>query len=238
MKKLLLVITLMASGYLQAKQTITMGVVVFPPLTVIDENSGKCVGRVIDVTRKIFEAYQYDVDAFCIGAARIFKMVESGEVDLTLNIKSTSALAKNALFIEPKYTDLQLNFYQNSDLSTDYPVAAIRSYDYNGFRQKFVQKGMQIVDLTGSLDTLQLFASGRAYGVLSYAGPYNYYINQIPHNKVKNILIENLAEIPSHYAVSRKSKHLNAIISILRDYAIRNGLVEFEQDVSVIENKK
>lgn len=59
-----------------------MGVFLIPPDITIDEKTKKCVGREINVTRRILSEYGINLSVVCAPAMRIYRMIEDGTVGL------------------------------------------------------------------------------------------------------------------------------------------------------------
>lgn len=94
----------------------------------------------------------------------MYLLLDKGEVDFSINIKTTAAISKMHQFVEPAYMPLQLMLYSHplSSLAPqDKTVAAIRSFDYLGQRQQLVQQGYQVIDVPDSVSAVQLFLHQR-----------------------------------------------------------------------------
>ncbi len=214
---------------IQAKTSLTFGVAIFPPHTVFNKATKECEGLAIDITRAIFEQKGYSVDILCTSAARIFKMIELGEVDLTINIKSTEALRNHVTFIEPAFSNLQLNLYTNSAHPYDFSLATIRGYDYEGYRSQFENDGFIFVDVPSSEDSIRLFLQNRTFALLSYKGPFDFFIQQYNLDSLDSITVKELTLIQTHYAISRKSSHYVSMKTILNRFIKEKQLNMFSQ---------
>ena len=87
----------------------TLGILVFPPHSILDEVSNECVGRSVTITKKILAEYAINIDVVCAPPIRIYRLIENAKVDLTINIKSTKALPKNIVFVDTPFSTLSLD---------------------------------------------------------------------------------------------------------------------------------
>ena len=211
---------------------IRMGLHNFPPYSVMTDNS-VCGGEAVDLTREILETADIKVVAVCATAARLYKMLGTGEIDLTINIKQTKALPANVSFIEPPYTQLSLVLLSNATPSgalnsVEKPtIAAIRGFDYSGQRQRLSAQGYQFVDLPDSIDAIEMFIKGRSNALLTYEAPFNFFMAQryLPLAAIYNRQL--LDSINAYFAVSDLSLHKTYIQQALSAYAATEQLRYF-----------
>jgi polar amino acid transport system substrate-binding protein len=194
----------------------------FKPYSSIDENTGKCTGIGFDATKQLLRAYNIEIQASCAVPARIFRSLSSGIVDLSLNIKSTSAIQDKVTFTTIPFDALTLNFYSNPNISHDNnKIAVIRGYDYHGFRNKLIQQGFELVDVSNVEDAVRIFANERTKYLLSYEGPFKAYIKNEKSKKALLTLTEAqaklLVSIPTHYAISKTSPHHDALVKAFKE---------------------
>ena len=215
-----LVLTILFSKCLAAEEalTINFGVAIFKPFSSIDEKTGECVGIAFAVTKKLLESKSIQLDFSCAAPARIYRSLSSGIVDLSLNIKSTLAVQDKVTFTTIPFDALILNFYSNTDnAQTDKRIAAIRGYDYNGFRETLAQQGFEFVEVSNSEDAIRIFANKRTKYLLSYKGPFeDYAANQTSQTEtltLTNAHTELLAAIPTYYIISKASAHHDALVN-------------------------
>ncbi|MDX1677412.1 substrate-binding periplasmic protein [Arsukibacterium sp.] len=215
-----------------ANVEIRMGLHNFPPYSVMTDND-VCGGEAIDLTREILETADIKVVAVCATAARLYKMLGTGEIDLTINIKQTKALPANIRFIEPPYTQLSLVLLSNDTPagalnSVEKPtIAAIRGFDYSGQRQRLSAQGYQFVDLPDSIDAIEMFIKGRSNALLTYEAPFTFFMAQrfLPVATTYNRQL--LDSINTYYAVSEQSLHKTYIHQALSGYAAAKQLRYF-----------
>jgi polar amino acid transport system substrate-binding protein len=223
----LILLTLLFVKPLYAEEAITInvGVTVFKPYSSIDESTGQCVGSGFDMTKKLLEPYNIQINSSCSAPARVYRSLSSGTVDLSLNIKSTLALQGIVTFTTIPFDALILKFYTNSDISNvDNKIASIRGYDYNGFRKTLIQKGFEFVDVANAEDAIRIFANKRTKYLLSYEGPMNAYVENENENEnekgkaelltLKNTQSELLIAVPTYYAISKASPHHDLLVQV------------------------
>lgn len=222
-----LIIFLLFSSSVASKPKVVLGVLLFEPFSAIDPKTNSCVGKVIDITKQILSEYEIDVAVVCANASRIYRMIENAEVDLTINVKTTTALAENAEFIDLPFRKLELNLYTRIAAAQRRTVAAIRGFDYNGYRLTLSHKGYEFIDLPNALSASRLFEKGRAVNLISYSGPVDYFVKNNTLTIDEKILITPLDSTTSHYAISKKSSHIQVLLQAFNDYAKKHNFDYF-----------
>ena len=76
---------------------------VFPPGYIIDPDTGLCSGRLIDTLNKIFTGSDLRLNFICTSHSRVYRMIENGEIDLTVNVTVTAQLEGLVSFVTPPY---------------------------------------------------------------------------------------------------------------------------------------
>jgi polar amino acid transport system substrate-binding protein len=196
-------------------------------------DNGVCFGEAVDLTREILETADIKVIAVCAPAARLYRMLGNGEIDLTINIKQTKALPANVSFIEPPYTQLSLVLLSHVTAavalnSVEKPtIAAIRGFDYSGQRQRLSAQGYQFVDLPDSIDAVEMFIKGRSNALLTYEAPFNFFMTQ-RYLPIATIYDRQLLDtLNTYYAISNTSLHKTYIQQALTAYAASEQLRYF-----------
>ncbi|WP_027672215.1 substrate-binding periplasmic protein [Rheinheimera baltica] len=205
------------------------GVHNFPPYFVLN-SPDDCSGEAVELTRRILESETVKVTAVCATPARLYKMLELGEVDATINIKHTKALPQNVSFVAPPYAQLSLVLLTHGAAvarEKRLTVAAIRGFDYHGQRQLLEEKGYSFIDLPDSISAVELFVKGRSSALLTYEAPFNYYLKQ--HGKPFATHYQRFAldAIDTYYVVSNLSPHKDYISNTLQRYALSKQLSYF-----------
>ncbi len=200
-------------------ESVTLGSVLFPPATQFDPVTGRCFGRSINRTREILGQYNIKLNVVCVAAVRIYKMIADGEVDFTINVRSTRALQPNVTFIEKPFNQIRLNLYQYQDRIPMQSVAAIRGFDYAGKRQLLESQNIEFIDQPTSISAIQVFIRKRSDALLAYQGPVEHYLQSNELQLDSNVSITPLQKIDSHYAVSNHSPNASELITILNDFS-------------------
>lgn len=209
------------------KKNVVLGVVVFPPLTIIDPVSGQCTGPGISITEKIMREANLPLESFCVPAARLYKMVSEGIIDLTINVKSTQALQGHMHFLDTPFSMLKLVVLRNPGIERGFSIAGIRGFDYHGKRQTLNQSGYTFVDVPSAVDAINLFLHQRTGFLITYLGPYQSFIASSQHpipDKVESISVD---EIPTYYGVYVKSSRRTEIETAINDYINRYEVKKF-----------
>lgn len=206
---------------LKDEDAVVFGAVVFPPTTTIDKDTGECVGEGIRITRHIFDKANIPVKIVCAPAARIYKLIKSGAVDFTMNVKSTKALQDNVTFIEHPVGQLNIGIYQHADMASAKSVAAIRGFDYHGVRVLLEERGHTFFDVPSATDAVTLFLRRRTSHLVSYVGPFNYFMENSNFDMPLSLSIEYIGKADTFYAVSLVSDRRELVSSTLEDYVSR-----------------
>ena len=229
LKGFFLLFCLSLSAVSQAVEKVTLGLLAFPPSIRHHPDGEHCLGESVDLTKHILTAYGLDVEALCLSPARIFRLLESGEVDLTINPKSTAAIKGLVHFIEPPFAELKINLYsyENNSNSESKTLSLIRGYDYDGARKSLQEKGYRPVELPNTISAAKLFLIGRSDFLLTYQAPFEYYLGQGLLEAHSTLSAQHLASTKSYYAVSHSSKLKDKIIEALEDFVSNNDIHYF-----------
>jgi len=199
-----------------------MGIHNFPPDFVVSTDGKSCSGEGYLLAQQVFAQAGFKLKAVCTTPARMYLLLDQGEVDFSINVKTTAAISKKHTFVEPAYMPMQLMLYSHSLSSTapqDKTVAAIRSFDYLGQRQQLLQQGYQLVDMPDSISAVQLFLHQRTQHLISYQGPFVAYADKQSTDVVTGLKQKKLAEIDAYFVVSAASADHQRIIEVLQDHA-------------------
>ena len=231
------ILTILFSKFLAAEEalTINFGVAIFKPYSSIDKNTRECTGIGFAVTKKLLQPKAIQINNSCAAPARIYRSLSSGLVDLSLNIKSTLAVQDKVTFTTIPFDALMLNFYTNPDnAQVDKRIAAIRGYDYNGFRETLTQQGFELVDVSNSEDAIRIFANKRTKYLLSYKGPFEDYTKNQKSQKelltLNRAHTELLVAIPTYYAISKASAHHDVLVKAFSEIESAATYLEFHLD--------
>lgn len=227
--KVLMFLWALLSTSIFARENVTLGILVFPPHSEIDEQTNECAGGFITITKKILAEYAIKVDVVCAPPIRIYRLLENAEIDFTINIKSTQALPKDIMFVDPPFSMLNLDLYSHENAPSLKSVAAIRGFGYHGFRAKWMAKGYHFIDLPTSISAIQLFLKKRSGHLMSYRSPVEYYVKEKKLDISDSVAIVPLVRVPTYFAISGKSPHSEKLQAALSDYASKHQLMFFDQ---------
>ena len=210
---------------------IRLGVHNFPPYFVMTDHDN-CAGEAVALTRSLLQTDTIKLTTVCATPARLYKMLQSGEVDLTINIKHTQALPDNVSFIAPPYVQLSLILLTHGAAvarEKQPTIAAIRGFDYHGQRQVLTEKGYSFIDLPDSISAVEMFIKGRSSALLTYDAPFNHYLQQHNLPFEKHYQCQVLEHIDAFYVVSEQSTHKAYIDNKLTQHALDEQLSYFSR---------
>lgn len=161
-----------------ANESVTLGTLVFPPHTLIDEQINECVGDFISITKKILSEYDINVDVVCSPSVRVYRLLKNADINFTINVKSTKALPKDIIFVDTPFGTLNLELYAHNSVDSTKSVAAIRGFSYHDYRNKLKLQGYEFIDLPTSISAIQLFLKKRSSHLIFYRSPVDYYIQE------------------------------------------------------------
>lgn len=227
--KVLLFLLLFLSTSISARNNVTMGTLVFPPHSKLDELTNKCVGRFITITEKILAEYDINIDVVCAPPVRIYRLLENADIDFTINIKSTKGLPKDIVFVDTPFSTLKVDLYTHNNVHSKKSIAAIRGFGYHGFRTKLMTQGYEFFDLPTSISAIQLFLKKRSSHLISYRAPVEYYIEEKKLNINDDVSILPLITVPTYYGISGQSPHLEKLKTAFNAYAAKHQITFFDQ---------
>ena len=222
--KFSLALFLLVAPLTYAKSQVVLGTINFPPNIVSDPATGQCSGRYITNLTEILGQYDIELTSVCTNPARLYKLVSQGEVDFTVNVKSTQALKNHVEFIEPAYQVLKLFLYSHAIPEKPGSIAAIRGFDYHGVRLALSEQGYGFVDLPNTEAAIKLFTKKRSTHLISYADPFLYYTKAQGHTQINAL---HLADVGTFIAVAKTSPHLKTLQLAFDDYARTNQIKLF-----------
>ncbi|WP_157812690.1 hypothetical protein [Alteromonas sp. MB-3u-76] len=199
-------------------KSVTLGIVVFPPLVIKDNETGKCSGEVVEMSDVLLKQLGYDMKIECIPPARLYERVRKGEIDLTVNVKGTAALDDNAMFIEKPVTFLTLIRLANTTRLDEKSIAGIRGYDYIGERNRLEEQGYVFFDMPSSIDSIRLFLFDRTANLITYERPFYHFLGDRKTDS-DTALITLKRNIPTFFAVSLNSPHKKDLYNKLTEFS-------------------
>ena len=208
---------------------IRLGVHNFPPYFVMTDNE-HCGGEAVELSRNLLQNSDIKLTTVCATPARLYKMLQSGEVDLTINIKHTKALPDNVSFVATPFVQLSLVLLTHGAAVAreQHPtIAAIRGFDYHGQRQVLGDKGYSFIDLPDSISAVEMFIKGRSSALLTYEAPFNHYLQQHDLPFAAHYQCQLLEHIDAYFVVSEQSAHKTYISEKLTQHANSEQLSYF-----------
>lgn len=198
-----------------------MGLHNFPPDIVVYED-GSCGGPGLELSQRIFAVGGMQVQPVCITPARMYLLLDSGDIDFSINIKSTQKLSREHLAVAPAYSELQLVMYSHpprSQAPRDQSVSAIRAFDYQGQRNRLQQRGYVFADLPDSVSASQFFLHQRSQHLLTYDGPFRAYLQAENPALLKDLQRQAITSIDTFYILSAQSPHQQAMAQAIHEFA-------------------
>ena len=197
---------------------INVGLVLFPPN--IQQSAGnECFGSAVDTLHETFPETRYKLHVYCATPARVYSDFEHAKIDMTINIKTTQSLPKEAFFSEDPVQILDVMLYSRNGkkLST---ISAIRRFSYHGIRNQLILEGRTIIDQANSKEAIVTFLRGGTDGLISYRRPFEFYFADIVSNNsfmnnTSDYTEEKLVSVPTYIVINPKSQHSKRLISEL-----------------------
>jgi polar amino acid transport system substrate-binding protein len=212
------------------KQNIIFGMGVFSPGYIIDPETGRCTGRLIDTLNQIFSGSDFRLMFICTSPSRVYRMIENGEIDFTVNVTVTAQLEGLVTFVMPPYRDLNISLFTHKNSKPSKIISAVRGYQYNGQRKRLQEQGFEFYDLPDTASALRFFIKKRSTYLLSYQAPIIYMLNQKFSNIKHEIVEENISTLPTYFAITNKSKMFQQIKKTLEDYVLKQDREYFLDD--------
>lgn len=202
-----------------AEQSVVMGVILIEPFIKLNEKTNTCEGEALDITKSILAASEIQVEVVCANPSRIYKMIENAQVDFTINVTTTKAIVDHVEFVKLPFRKLELNLYSRHVDPEHNTVAAIKGFDYNGFRQQLSSKGYEFIDMPSPISASRLFAMGKTSHLIFYSGPLNYYVSKQVIALDDSVAIKTLDTTTSHYGIAKGSVHKQKLLEAFQVHA-------------------
>ena len=200
---------------------LTIGLIVFPPY-ILQADNNECYGDAVDKLTAIFEPYNYDITFYCSSPSRIYRDFNSGYIDISINVKSTSAIEGNALYSEQPYEILRVSVFKKNTTKTSNvkSLSSIRKYNYHGMRNKLDKEGYRFIDSNNTREAIAVFMREQEIGLISYADPFYYYLEKVNNmrnlgNLKENISERVLIEAPTFYIINKQREDAATLKQII-----------------------
>lgn len=211
----------------QAETELTMGVVVFPPDVILDEKTKECVGSNITLTRELLLEYGIKFHVVCAPPQRIIRLLQSGGIDFTISIKSVEAINKHVVYSDIPVRKIRLNLYSHNESNNSQTISSVRGFEYQGYRKKFSEQGLEFIDLPNIDSAIQVFLKGRSEAMISYESPVQNYMDTNNIARLNTYSITPLLEIDAYYSVAKRSPHRKELIEAFRGYSVKHKAQNF-----------
>ncbi|WP_051275347.1 hypothetical protein [Aestuariibacter salexigens] len=165
----------------------------------------------------------------------MYRLVEHADVDFTVNVKDTRALAPQVEFIEPPLKQLVINLYRAGGKDSFTSIAAIRNFDYNGSRQELVGEHYKFIDLPTAESALQFFLKGRSDALISYQSNVKHLQKYNALMFADNVTITPIRRVNAYFGIAKGSEHFELLKQVFTDYAEQNDLKYFVQVMAEAE---
>jgi polar amino acid transport system substrate-binding protein len=212
---------------IQAETEVTMGVVVFPPDVILDEKTNECLGSNITITRELLLEFGIKFHVVCAPPQRIIRLLQSGEIDFTISIKSVEAINKHVVYSDIPIRKIRLNLYSHNESNNSQTISAVRGFEYQGYRKKFSEQGLEFIDLPNIDSAIRVFLKGRSEAMISYESPVQNYMDTNNIARLDTYSITPLLEIDAYYSVAKRSPHRKELIQAFRGYAVKHKAQNF-----------
>lgn len=202
------------------KTDIKAGLVVFPP-HIQQSADNRCFGSAVDTLRENFPPERYNLSIYCATPARVYSDFEKVKIDLTINIKTTKSLPKDAYFSDQPVEVLDIMLYSRKGTQPS-TISAIRRFSYHGIRNTLMLDGREIIDQANSKEAIVTFLRGGTEGLISYRKPFDFYLADIlEHNKSfgnqTDYTVEKLVSVSTYFVVNRQSPYAERLIAELKE---------------------
>ncbi|MGQ8366623.1 hypothetical protein [Glaciecola sp. 1036] len=225
MKTLLLTLVLV-SGAVFAKppeSTMQLGMVIFPPFTIVDDG-GSCQGTLNDLMTNVFKESTYNFHLTCASPKRIYRSITNNSLDLSINVKTTKMLEGLLSYSEIPFSRLTIIQGRNPNAKEKNTVSLLYGFDYNGHAKRLIDSGVAPVHSNSVEVVTNAFLLGRTEYLLAYKRPYEHFKQKLELSDtppIKDIIIEEVDSIDAFIAVNKGSKEHDKLISLVNSRWVR-----------------
>ncbi|MGS2720793.1 hypothetical protein [Paraglaciecola aestuariivivens] len=226
MKRLVL-LTIFFSHFGLAKDSVVMGVLIFPPFVMLDEKTSECKGDVIDRTREILADYIKTLEILCAPPSRMYSLMDNHKIDFTIHTKHTPSLPSDTLYVDTPFGEYSISLYSHNAAKSKNDIAAIKGFTYLGFRDKLKQQGYEFFDMPNTISAIQLFIKKKSSHLIAYDSAVEFYTGEKELDLSKDISKKVITKIVSHFAISAQSPLKSDLEAWFNDYAKKHQLSHF-----------
>lgn len=214
----------------EANNMPTFGMVILSPYVYFDHESNQCMGKTIDITKMIMAEYKVPLEVICGSPSRIYKGLQVGDVNFTINTKTISNEIDNTFMVKPVFSEVKVNLYSHLTMPNSSEIAVTRDYEYQGVRKQLRDQGYKFVDLPTGLSAFTVFFKKKSQHLLSFSQPIEQYLRDNAITLSKDIKVETLHKVQSNYVIMRDSRHFEVLRRTLTDYASKHNIEYFNPD--------
>ncbi|WP_337843335.1 hypothetical protein [Rheinheimera sp.] len=188
----------------------------------MSEDGKVCGGRAVTILDKILKPAGLQVEPVCGTAARIYRQLDSGDMDMGISTVTNPLVNHAHTFLTPAYTELVLVLYSHPEALSGADansVAAIRGLEYQGQRLLMQQQGYQFIEMPDAISASSFFLHQRAQHLISYEGPFLYYLEQHAPDRSQHIRQQPLMKVDAQLVVSAHSVYKERIIQAVTAFA-------------------
>jgi len=156
----------------------------------------------------------------CAPAARVYRLLQSGEIDMTINVNSTDGIVGHATFFNRPFSFIELSLISYAD-ATEKSIAAIRAFDYGGYRDRLSSQGYKFINVPTAQDAVKVFLKRRSESLITYKGPFDYMMANMPTPPGAAMITERIDKVPVFFAVAVNSPNAGAINQWLASYSLQ-----------------
>lgn len=200
---------------------VRMGIHNFPPDFSVSKDGNQCGGRAVEVLDHILLPQGYEIVPVCTTPARMYRLLDTGDIDLSISTITNKLISKTHSFLLPPYLELELVLYSHSPATgapQDNTVAAIRGFDYQDMRGQMLKNGYKFIDMPDAISAVNFFMHQRSAHLLTYQGPFLYFMQHNNPEALTKFEYKSLIKIDIQVVVSARSRYRSQVIKMLSNY--------------------
>lgn len=197
----------------KSEKVIIQARTIFPPLIGLDPKTQRCLGKSVTKVEKMLQKAGFVVNTICMPAARVYRSIQQGDADVTVNLKSTPALKGHVSFSSLPFTNLSVNLYTLNSGLTDKHISSVRGFGYGGKRELFTKDGYRFIDFADTEASIRFFFAGRVRHLMAYDAPFKHYANALKTSSDFSYQSKTIYAADSFLAVSKKSRFHDELLA-------------------------
>lgn len=211
----------------ERKTDLSAGLIVFPPLVSINERK-QCSGEAINALKSIFSTNEFTLDIYCASPSRIYRDFNTGLIDITINVKTTSSLSNNVVFSNKPFAQLEVVLYSTKNDAPQF-TSAIRSFNYHGVKDELRKIGYTFFDTARPNEAIAVFLRGGTDALLSYRRPMEFYLDSRRTSSMSKLISQRtfyetkLTSVDTFFAINKRHHKAKRIVEIINNYQDPNN---------------